>query len=100
MQIAKSFYKQQDYRNAFQHLERAHILGQRYALPHTVSHCWMMKVGWRQHDWREVSGQVPRILASLLISKIWVPRGNTGGANVSPLKAMPVPEDLQELLKI
>ncbi len=27
------------------------------------------------------------------------PMGNTGGANVSPFKPMPIPDDLQELIK-
>jgi Protein of unknown function (DUF3703) len=26
---------------------------------------------------------------------IWVPRGNTGGSNVSPFRSLPVPVDLQ-----
>ena len=29
----------------------------------------------------------------------WVPKGNTGGANVSALKPMPLPSDLSELLQ-
>ncbi|AGW95354.1 hypothetical protein N234_35415 [Ralstonia pickettii DTP0602] len=28
----------------------------------------------------------------------WLPIGNTGGANVSGFKAMPVPADLQRLI--
>jgi len=28
-----------------------------------------------------------------------VPLGNTGGANVPPLKRMPIPEDIKELIR-
>jgi len=99
MKKAKSLYQQGLYSQAFPYLERAHILGQSYIIPHTISHWWMMKTGWKQRSAKEVVGQVPRLLASLLISRIWVPLGNTGGVNVSPFKAMPIPEDLQALLK-
>lgn len=83
---------------AFHHLERAHILGQSYIIPHTKSHWWMLKVGFKQHNFREVFGQITRIIASVMFSKIWVPMGNTGGANVNPLKPMPIPEDLEKIL--
>lgn len=99
MARAKHAYQNADYSMAFYHLERAHILGQQYTIPHTVSHVWMWKVGWKQGDAREVIGQIPRILASLLISRLWVPLGNTGGANVSPFKAMPIPNDLRAYFK-
>ncbi|BFM15563.1 hypothetical protein R50073_17460 [Maricurvus nonylphenolicus] len=98
MARAKALYRQQNWDQAFHHLERAHILGQRFVIPHTRSHWWMLKVGWHRRDRQEVTGQVVRILASLVISRIWVPLGNTGGANVSPVKPMPVPADLQALL--
>lgn len=82
----------------FQHLERAHILVQRYALKHTYVHLLMLLVGLRQGDFREALGQVPRMLASLVISRIWVPVGNTGRARVGAMKPMPVPSDLQHLI--
>src|SRR5690606_3070231 len=76
---------------SFRSYERAHILGQRYVWTHTVSHWWMLRVAWRRKDVREMVGQVTRIIASLIFSRIWVPVGNTGGANVSPLRPMPAP---------
>ncbi len=54
--------------------------------------------GLRRSDTTEVVGQVPRIVAAILFSRIWVPRGNTGRARVSALKPMPVPEDLRDLV--
>ncbi|NQZ23251.1 MAG: DUF3703 domain-containing protein [Colwellia sp.] len=98
MKEAIRFYKLNEFDSAFYHLERAHILGQRSIIPHTKSHWWMLKVAFKRHDFKEVIGQVTRIIASVLFSKIWVPTGNTGGANVNPLKPMPVPEDLHKIM--
>lgn len=98
MQRAKDYFRADDLDRAFAHLERAHILGQRDTLRHTWSHWWMLRVGLRRGDFREVSGQVLRIVASILMSRLWVPAGNTGGANVSPIESMPIPADLQQLL--
>ncbi len=83
---------------AFRHLERAHILGQRSTRLHVRSHVGMLGVGWRRRDAREVSGQLVRIVAAALFSRLWVPVGNTGGANVSAMRPMPVPADLRAIL--
>lgn len=83
---------------AFRHLERAHVLGQRYTRLHVRSHVAMLALGWQRRDGREVFGQLARIVAAALFSRLWVPVGNTGGANVSAVKPMPVPPDLQALL--
>lgn len=98
MSTARARYRERDLDAAFRHLERAHILGQRDTLRHTWSHCWMLRVGWARRDGREIRGQLLRIAAALLISRVWVPLGNTGGANVSPVRPMPLPEDLRRLL--
>lgn len=84
---------------AFYHYERAHILGQKYTLPHIKSHIGMLRVGWLRKDLREIVGQCVRMVAALIFSKIWVPIGNTGGTNVSALRPMPIPEDLQQVLE-
>lgn len=80
---------------AFYQLENAHVLGQTRTGEHTLSHWWMLKIGWRRGDAREVFGQLARILASLLFSRLWVPTGNTGGANVPAVKPMPIREELR-----
>jgi hypothetical protein len=98
MSEAKRFYELNEFNSAFYHLERAHILGQNYMIPHTKSHWWMLKVGFKTHDFKEIFGQVTRMIASVLFSKVWVPTGNTGGAYVSPFKPMPVPDDLNKLI--
>ena len=84
--------------DAFQWLERAHILTQRQPVRHARSHWLMLVLGWQSGDYREVAGQIPRIFAALLFSKIWVPVGNTGRSRVSAFKPMPVAEELQSLL--
>ncbi|MFY2765434.1 DUF3703 domain-containing protein [Arenimonas sp. MALMAid1274] len=83
---------------AFHHLERAHILGQRRTWRHVKSHLGMLRVGWQRRDRREIRGQLLRIAAAAVFSRIWVPVGNTGGANVSPTLPMDVPPDLRALL--
>lgn len=83
---------------AFAHLERAHILGQRFTSLHVRTHVAMLRLGWSRRDFREVVGQITRILAAALVSRIWVPIGNTGGANVPAMKPMPIPADLRAIL--
>ena len=83
---------------AYAWLERAHILSQRMPLLHAGSHWLMLRAGWQVRDWREVSGQLPRILAALLFSRVWVPLGNTGRARVSAFRPMPLSEELKRLL--
>ena len=83
---------------AYAWLERAHILSQRMPLRHAESHWLMLRAGWQARDWREVAGQLPRILAALLFSRIWVPLGNTGRARVSAFRPMPLSEELKRLL--
>jgi hypothetical protein len=59
----------------------------------------MLKLGVLTKDWREVMGQLPRIVAALLFSRIWVPVGNTGRARISAFSVMPLSTDLEELLR-
>jgi hypothetical protein len=88
-----------DFQAALSHLERAHILGQRSTVAHVRTHWRMLRVGARLGDRREVRGQVVRIVAALLFSRIWVPIGNSGRANVSATKPMPIPADLRRFFE-
>ena len=83
---------------AFHHLERAHILSQRDTLRHVYIHWHMLRLAAATRDCREVVGQATRTLAAALFSRIWVPIGNTGRANVSAMQPMPIPRDLRALL--
>ncbi len=84
---------------AFHHLERAHILSQRHTSEHVHVHWLMLCLGASVGAWREVIGQSARIVAAAVFSRIWVPIGNTGRANVSAIKPMPVPDDLRSVLE-
>jgi hypothetical protein len=96
--LAEAARERGDLATAFHHLERAHILGQRSTRLHVRSHLGMLRIARARRDRGEVIGQLPRIVAATLFSRIWVPTGNTGGANVSALKPMPIPPDLQKIL--
>lgn len=84
---------------AFRHLERAHIIGQRDTLAHVRSHWLMLRLAASVGQWGEVAGQAVRMVAAALASRIWVPAGNTGRANVGAMQPMPIPEDLRALLE-
>lgn len=106
----KPFYQNEltEYRNAFykkhyqvswRHLERAHILGQPYPYEHTAVHWKMFCFGIKVKNYKEVIGQIPRLLVGGVKSFVGtVPVGNTGGANVPPLKPMEIPQDLLTII--
>ena len=76
-------------------------LGQAYPVSHTYAHWLMLKFGFKIKDRKEILGQLPRFLIGGVKSFIGkIPVGNTGGANVPPLKPMPVPEDIQEIFRM
>ncbi|WP_179020180.1 DUF3703 domain-containing protein [Winogradskyella forsetii] len=89
------------YGDAWYHLERSHIIGQSYPITHTYSHWLMLRFGLRQKDTKEVLGQIVSLLVGGWKSFInHVPLGNTGGADVPPLKRMPIPDDIKALFKV
>ena len=99
LQSARRAFSANDLATAFGHFERAHILGQWYVGAHTRAHLGMLRVGWRRRDAREILGQLLRIPGAILGSAVGrVPRGNTGGSNVSAFLEMPIAPDLRELL--
>jgi len=80
---------------AFQHLERAHVLGQASTREHVRAHWAMLCWGLSTRDWPEVGGQLLRLLGAATKTVFsLVPTGNTGGSNVSPFRRMSVPEEL------
>lgn len=91
--------KDKNWEQCYEHLSRAHIIGQKSIKAHFVSHWLMFKVGFKSRNFKEIIGQIPRMLAAIIFSKLWVPEGNTGRANVSAFKPMPIPKDLTNLLK-
>ena len=76
---------------AWRHLERAHVIGQAYPLAHSLVHWKMLRFGIKIKSGKEVIGQVPRLLVGGVKSFVGnVPVGNTGGANIPPLKRLPI----------
>lgn len=84
---------------AYQHLERAHVLGQEATLSHTLVHWQMLLWGMRQRSIVEVIGQSMRIVGAVTKTVFGlVPQGNTGGTNVSPFQAMPIASDVAQII--
>lgn len=88
-----------DIAQSWQHLERAHIIGQPYPVAHTAVHWKMLQFGIRIKSTKEVFGQLPRLIFGGVKSFVGtIPTGNTGGANVPALKPMAIPEDLKQII--
>ena len=84
---------------AWNHLERAHIIGQKYPYPHTYVHWKMLLFGFKIKSKKEILGQIPRLIFGGLFSFIGkVPQGNPGGSNVPPLKEFPIEKELNNIL--
>ena len=83
---------------AWNHLERAHILGQKYPYAHTAVHWKMLQFGIKIKNKKEIIGQIPRLLFGGVKSFVGkIPVGNPGGANVPPLKPFPIEKELQDI---
>jgi hypothetical protein len=86
--------------DAFERLERAHVLGQADTTAHTRVHWLMLKIALRKRDVREIWGQMIRIIGAATKTPLGIyPTGNTGGSNVWFFKPMPIPEDLRAILQ-
>src|SRR5688572_11019359 len=84
----------------FSHLERAHVLGQASTREHVRVHWRMLLWAWRHRDGREFFGQMYRLAGAATKTFIGlVPTGNTGGANVSPVKPMPIDPELEAIIR-
>jgi len=96
---AQSALLKNELQKSWYHLERAHILGQPYPVAHTAVHWKMLKFGIKIKDGKEIIGQLPRLIFGGIKSFVGkIPVGNTGGANVPPLKPMEIPEDLASII--
>lgn len=85
---------------AWYHLERAHIVSQTHLWPHMQSHWKMLQLAVRLRDGREVVGQLLRLaLAPLGNLTGRLPIGNTGRSNVSAIRKMQIPADLERIVR-
>lgn len=99
LEAFKDNLQQDNLKTAWYHLERAHIIGQKYPYQHTFVHWKMLQFGFKIKSAKEVLGQIPRLLVGGIKSFVGhVPVGNTGGSNVPPLKTMEIPNDIQKIL--
>lgn len=99
MAQAQRFYREGQLDHAFKHLEIAHVLGQRYVVPHIRTHWLMLKIGLRRRSVTQVLGQAVRIVLGALGSAIGVvPVGNTGGTNISMFQRLPIAPDISHIL--
>jgi hypothetical protein len=89
-----------DIQQEFTHLERAHVLGQESTYWHVKVHVLMLVWATRNRSVRELVGQIFRIVGAVTKTVFGlVPQGNTGGANVSPFKKMPIEPELATLIQ-
>ncbi|WP_339924253.1 DUF3703 domain-containing protein [uncultured Cyclobacterium sp.] len=96
----KRYFAAGQLQRAWNHLERAHIIGQAYPWQHSYVHWKMLLFGIHIKDIKEVFGQIPRLLVGGVKSFVGkIPIGNTGGANIPPLKSLPISEVLLEIFK-
>ena len=83
---------------AWNHLERAHILGQKYPFAHSLVHWKMIQFGFKIKSGKEILGQIPRLIFGGVKSFVGtIPLGNPGGANVPPLKPFPISKELEDV---
>lgn len=93
-------YKKENFLEAWNHLERAHILGQKYPFEHSFVHWKMLQFGFKIKNTKEILGQIPRLFFGGIKSFVGkIPVGNPGGANIPPLKPFPIDEDLKIIFK-
>jgi hypothetical protein len=99
LDAARRAAAQHDSAGEFACLERAHVLAQSDTVQHVRVHVAMLLWGMRQRCAQEIFGQLMRIAGAATKTMFGlVPHGNTGGTNVSALRRMPVPPDLQRIL--
>ena len=84
---------------SFRKLERAHVLSQTSTREHVRVHWCMLLWAVQQRNAKEIAGQILRIAGAATKTAVGlVPTGNTGGADVSPFRRMPVSDDLAAIL--
>jgi len=92
--------KQKDFTGAWTCLEKAHVIGQAYPYEHSFVHWKMLVFGCRIKSVKEVIGQIPRLLVGGVKSFVGtIPVGNTGGANVPPMRSMPIQQEVKEIFE-
>lgn len=90
-----------DWAAAWVHIERAHILGQYFVVPHLETHWLMLLLALKTFDFKEAAAQIPRLILAApgsLTGK--APQGNPGSGRVGIFTPQEVPEDLRKVLGV
>lgn len=81
--------------HAMRHLQRAHVLGQTFVVPHFRSHWSMFRIALMRRSLADGLGQAVRIILGALGSAVGVvPTGNTGGTDISMFARLPLDPDI------
>lgn len=97
---ARTAIKTEDFKTAWMALQRVHILGQQYPFPHAIAHWEMLKLAWRQGDFKEVAGQLISTILAIPLTILWGrKRALRGGTNSDRTEQMSIPEELRQILK-
>lgn len=97
---ARSARRSGDQERCWELLEDAHVLSQPWATWHVRVHGSMLVAGARACDWREVRGQLVRLVVAGPGSATGrYPVGNTGRARVPATRPMPIRDELADLLR-
>jgi hypothetical protein len=92
-------FVEKDFKKAFNHLERIHIVSQSFPIAHTKIHLRMLKFAILTSRPLEIMIQFLYSLFSAKFSILNIfPKGNTGGVNAIFKGKMPIPEDLSHLV--
>lgn len=97
--LANNYYDGGEKTLAFYHLERAHVLAQQSPWQHFRAHGHMFWWAARTFAVKELLGQTLRLFGAATQGITgYYPPGNTGGADISPYKELPIPHELNELI--
>lgn len=95
LELYKTAMQYKQFTEAWGHLEKAHVIGQAYPYEHSLVHWKMLVFGCKIKSVKEVFGQIPRLLVGGAKSFVGtIPIGNTGGANVPPMRSMPIDQEI------
>jgi hypothetical protein len=85
--------------NAWALLAKAHVISQPFAWPHTLVHWRMLSLALRTRNFREIAGQIFRLLVAAPGSVFKkYPKGNPGTSDVSAFQPMPISTEVQTII--
>lgn len=88
-----------DVSNAWALLAKAHVISQPFAWSHTLVHWQMLSLALRTRNFREIAGQIFRLLVAAPGSVLKkYPKGNPGTSDVSAFQPIPISSDVREII--